>query len=139
MEDLELNQAGAVTDASPHVPECAGTSEASHRIGVAVVCLRTSAVLYVLVGLLFFPLMTAGFADLSPIALLSAFGMFAFCVLLAVLLGRLIAGLWDRKPWAWAAGLAVFGAYLPSAYFPLGAIGAWALLQKETRAEFGQS
>ncbi len=130
------------TDPLPPVGEASGTMTATsspHRIGAAVVCLRISAVLYVLVGLLFFPLMTAGFDDLSPFALISAFGMFAFCLVLVVLIEKLVKGLQERKVWAWAAGLGVFGIYLPSGYFLLGAIGVWALLQKGTRAEFGQS
>ena len=136
---MEASEVGTANEVSPLTPEPPTASSAPHRIGAAAVCLRISAVIYVLVGLLFFPLMTAGFDDMSAFPLLAAFGMFAFCVVLAILLGRLIEGLWDRKLWAWAAGLAVFGIYIPSGFFLLGAIGVWALLQPSTRAEFGQS
>ena len=135
-------EAGETMNPAPEGGQTSVTPAATrppHRIGAAVACLRISAVLYVLAGLLLCPVMTAGFDDLSAFALVSAFGMFGFCVVLAILIGKLVDGLEDREVWAWAAGLRVFGMYAFSGFFILGVIGLWALLQTGTRAEFGQS
>ena len=105
-----------------------------HRIGLAVVCLHISAALYVLLGLAF-PLFLAD--DRSGVGLPIALGFFAFCVALAVGIELVVYGLGRRKLWAWIAGLCIFGMYVPSLFFPLGALGLWGLLDNGSRAAFG--
>ena len=106
-----------------------------HRIGLAVVCLHISAVLYLLVGLLMFPLFLAD--DHTGIGLPLAVGMFVFCLALIAGVEFVAFGLGRRKFWAWVAGLCIFGTYAPSLFFPLGVLGLWGLLDRGSRAEFG--
>lgn len=104
----------------------------SHRIGMAIVCLHISAVLYVLVGLLMFPLLADEEGGRTM-----AIAMFAFCVACAIGAEVVAWGLWRRKFWAWVAGLCVFGLYTSSLFLPVGAFGLWGLLDEGSRAEFG--
>jgi hypothetical protein len=106
-----------------------------HKIGLATVCLHISAVLYLIVALLMFPLFTA--VDDTGWGLLFAIGMFILCLGLIAGIEFVVYGLHRRKFWAWVAGLCIFGLYAPSLFFPLGALGLWGLLDSGSRAEFG--
>jgi len=106
-----------------------------HRIGVAIVCLHISAVLYLLAGLLIFPLLTA--EDDSGLGFTMAVLLFIFCLALIAGIEVVVFGLRQRKFWAWVAGLCIFGLYVPSLFLPLGALGLWALLDAGSRAELG--
>jgi hypothetical protein len=110
-------------------------SHGPHRIGMAVVCLHISAVLYFLVGLLLFPLFMA--VDQTGLGLTFAVAMFIFCLALIVGIELVVSGLHRRRFWAWVAGLCIFGLYVPSLFFVLGALGLWGLLDEGSRAEFG--
>lgn len=111
-----------------------------HRIGLATVSLHVSALLYVGIGIgmpSFFawleredPSMPGGFAGALGMA------MGGLCIVLAVGVEVIAWGVSKRKPWAWFAGLCVFGLYLPSLFFPLGALGMWGLLDKGSREAF---
>ena len=120
-------------------PVASPVQSSPDRIGVAVVALQLSAVAYGLFALIAFPLFTEGGEDTSSYALLIAAAFFLTCVALIVGIEVVVSGLKRRRQWAWAAGLAVFGLYIPSLYLPLGAIGIWALLQQGSRKAFGQS
>ncbi len=106
-----------------------------HRIGMAIVCLHISAVLYLLVGLLMFPLLLSN--DEMEYRLDIAVGMFVFCLVLIAGIEVVVYGLHRRRFWAWVAGLCIFGIYASSIFFPLGALGLWGLLDEGSRAEFG--
>lgn len=107
-----------------------------HRIGMAIVCLHISAVIYLLLGVLMFPLFSA-MPEMEGMATPFAVGMLVFCALLAIGIEVVVAGLKRRKFWAWVAGLVIFGLYLPSLFLPLGAFGMWGLLDKGSQAQFG--
>ena len=106
-----------------------------HRVGVAIVCLHISAALYAVAGLAFFVLVNGGNGTDGnlPVALV----LLLFCLGLAVGVEVVAYGLKHRRFWAWVAGLAIFGVYLPSGFLPLGVLGLWGLLQKASRAELG--
>lgn len=106
-----------------------------HRIGMAIICLHISAVLYLIFGMLaFFLFMNDDQTGLGP-----AFGtvMLVFSLGLIVGIEVVVFGLRKRKFWAWIAGLCIFAIYAPSLYFPLGLLGLWGLLDEGSRAEFG--
>jgi hypothetical protein len=106
-----------------------------HRIGLAIVCLHISSILYVLVGFAF----AAGmyFLGESPGDVVFGFGMLVFCILLGLGMEVVAYGLRGRRFWAWIAGLCIFAMFLPSLFLPLGALGLWGLLDAGSRAEFG--
>ncbi|MEQ1905862.1 MAG: hypothetical protein ABL888_16860 [Pirellulaceae bacterium] len=106
-----------------------------HRIGLATACLHISAALYVIVGLLMFPLFMLD--DLTRLGLPLAVAGLLFCLALVVGIEFVVNGLRRRKFWAWVAGLCIFGVYLPSLFLPLGALGLWGLLDSGSLAEFG--
>lgn len=106
-----------------------------HRIGLAVVCLHISAVLYLLAGVLMFPLFLAD--DETGFGLAFAAGLLVFCLTMIVGIEFVAYGLGRRRFWAWVAGLCIFGVYVPSAFLPLGVLGLWGLLDGGSRAEFG--
>jgi hypothetical protein len=106
-----------------------------HRIGMAIVCLHISAVLYLLAGILMVPLFLN--RDRSGLGGVIGTALFLLALLLAVGIEFVVHGLGQRQFWAWVAGLRIFGVYLPSLFFPLGALGLWGLLDHGSRAEFG--
>lgn len=106
-----------------------------HRIGMAIVCLHISAVLYLLIGLLMFPLFMHN--DPIGLGLPVAMGLFFFCLVLIIGIESVAYGLSHRQYWAWVAGLCIFGLYATSLFFPLGALGLWGLLDEGSRDEFG--
>ena len=109
------------------------------RVGVALVCLHISAVLYLLLGLslpLLLTLDDGGNLDAFAATGISVF-LFFFCALIAVGVEVVAYGIHKRKFWGWVAGLIVFGIYAPSLFLPLGAFGLWGLLATGSRAEFG--
>ena len=59
------------------------------------------------------------------------------CAALAVGVEVVAYGIHKRRFWGWVAGLAVFGLYATSLFFPLGALGLWGLLAPGSRIEFG--
>src|SRR6266849_1178427 len=107
-----------------------------HKIGLAISCLHISAVLYLIVGVLMFALFTRD-KDETGLGLAFAIGTLLFCLALIAGIEFVVYGLRNRKFWAWVAGLCVFGVYLPSLFFPLGALGLWGLLDSGSRAAFG--
>lgn len=106
-----------------------------HKIGLATVCLHISAVLYVIIGLLLFPLFMS--EDETGLGLPFAVVMLLLCLALASGIEFVVYGLNRRKFWAWVAGLCIFGLYASSLFLPLGALGLWGLLDSGSRAEFG--
>ena len=115
---------------STSVIRCGGQM---HKIRLATTCLHISAVLYVLVGVLFVWLSrnVDGYERTGDVAI----GVFSLCLAAGV---EVIAhGIRKRQFWAWVAGLCVFGLYAPSLFLPLGALGLWGLLDAGSRAEFG--
>jgi chromate transport protein ChrA len=110
--------------------------EMHHRIGLATVCLHISAVLYVGVGLLMAAVLYSPPGD-KLIRGVAALAVFLLCLALAVGIEFVAAGLRRRRFWAWVAGLCIFAIYLPSLFFPLGALGMWGLLDAGSRVEFG--
>lgn len=101
-----------------------------HRIGLAVACLHISAILYLLVAVLFvFFLVDEG--------LLLAIFFSGFCVALSVAVELIAAGLQRRKFWAYIASMCVFTTYIPSLFLPLGVLGLWGLLDPGSRSVFG--
>jgi hypothetical protein len=112
-----------------------GAYERPHRIGLAITCLHISAALYgvlaIVVLLLFLSVARTG------VGFLVGFGLAGFCVSLTVGLELVVAGLKERKFWAWVVGLCIFVIYTPSLFFLLGILGLWGLLDAESRAEFG--
>jgi hypothetical protein len=107
-----------------------------HRIGLATICLHISAVLYLLAGLLF-PVLLAD--EQTGVGM--AFAVILLVVCLAIVVGiEIVAyGLHRRRYWAWIAGLCIFGLYLPSLFFPLGALGLWGLLDRGSQEVLGVS
>jgi hypothetical protein len=106
-----------------------------HRIGMAIVCLHISALLYVVIGgstLLFGMAAPPG----ATWEVRLWIGMFAVCLVLAVGIEYVVVGLKQRKYWAWIAGMCIFAIYIPSAFLPLGAFGLWALLDSGSQNEF---
>ena len=106
-----------------------------HKIGLATICLHISAALYVMVGLVLFPLFLSD--DETSLGFPFAVVMLLLCLALASGIEFVIYGLRRRKFWAWVAGLCIFGLYVPSLFLPLGALGLWGLLDSGSRAEFG--
>jgi Ca2+/Na+ antiporter len=106
-----------------------------HRIQMAVVCLHISALLYVLIGLG----LCAILAMENNVKSLIPFSLCVFTMIgaLVVAIEVIAYGLTKRKFWAWVAGLIMFGIYVPSLFFPLGALGLWGLLDENSRREFG--
>ena len=106
----------------------------------ALVSLHVSAVLYLLVGF-FLPalLSTLAAGEHDVEAGPAIFGTFltTFCVALAAGVEVVAYGVHKRRFWGWIAGLVVFGIYVPSLFFPLGAVGLWGLLAPGSLAEFG--
>jgi|SRR5713226_7521696 len=107
-----------------------------HKIGLAVACLHISAVLYLIVGILIFFLFTRD-GDETGLGMVFAIGALLFCLALIAGIEFVVYGLCNRKFWAWVAGLCIFGVYVPSLFFPLGALGLWGLLDSGSRAAFG--
>ena len=109
------------------------------RVGVALVCLHISAVLYLLLGFALPVLLTladGGDLEVATTTGVSVF-LFMFCALIAVGVEIVAYGIHKRRFWGWVAGLIVFGIYAPSLFMPLGALGLWGLLAAGSRAEFG--
>jgi len=111
------------------------TMAKQHKIGLATVCLRISAALYVIVGLLLLALFMSD--DETGLGFPFAVVALLLCLALAVGIEIVVYGLRRRKFWAWVTGLCIFGIYLPSLFLPLGAIGLWGLLDGGSQAEFG--
>ena len=105
-----------------------------HRLGMAIVCLHISAVLYLLIGVLMFPLFLS-LDDRGDTGMIFAVFMFLFCLVLIVGIEFVAAGLANRRYWAWIAGICIFGMYATSLFLPLGALGLWGLLDPDSREE----
>src|SRR5258708_18611974 len=125
------SSSGAVANALP-VPIDAN-QQLRHRIGISIVCLHISAVLYLVVGLAMFPLLAG--EDDSSTAIASAW--FLLCLMMIVGVEFTVYGLKRRRFWAWVAGICIFGMYLPSLFLPLGALGLLGLLDEGSRRQFG--
>ena len=113
-------------------------SRMKSRVGVALVCLHISALLYLLLGLaspLLLTLDDTGSAG-GAAATGASVVLFIFCALIAVGVEIVAYGIHKRRFWGWVAGLVVFGIYLPSLFMPLGALEFWGLLASGSRAEF---
>jgi hypothetical protein len=106
-----------------------------HRVGMAIVCLHISAVLYLLVGFGFL-LFALFFGERTIEMWIFTTFIHLFCVALVVGIEFVFSGLKHRKFWAWVAGLCIFAMYLPSAFLPLGAFGMWGLLDAGSQREF---
>jgi hypothetical protein len=107
-----------------------------HKVGLAIVCLHISAALYLVVGVLMFPLLMTDEDDAGS-GLPLAVGLLILCLALIAGVELVVYGLHRRRFWAWIGGLCIFAIYVPSLFLPLGALGLWGLLDVGTRAEFG--
>ena len=99
---------------------------ANSRVGVALVCLHISAVVYALVGIAFLFI----YPEAGLLVLI-------FCALLVAGVEAVASGVQKRTFWGWVAGLVLFAIYLPSFFLPLGVLGLWGLLAAGSQAEFG--
>lgn len=72
----------------------------------------------------------------APAAVIIGF-LAAFCLALALVAEVITIGIHLRHKWAWFAGLVMFCLYLPSIFFPMGAMGLCGLLMGGSRKEFG--
>ena len=107
-----------------------------NKIFLAIVSLHLGAALYVCAGALFAIWVYGSDVELPRTKMVLP----VFLVLvLAIAIGiELVAfGLYRRKFWAWVAGLCIFGLFLPTVFFVLGALGLWGLLDPRSRAAFG--
>ena len=66
-----------------------------------------------------------------------AFGILGVCLALTAGLELVASGLNRRRYWAWIVGICVFAVFIPSGFLPIGLVGIWALLNRETQATFG--
>lgn len=98
------------------------------RLGMTIVCLHISAVLYVAIGILMYMLLQ------EQVLLAVLFAVFS--IALAVGVEVVVSGLKNKRFWAWVAGIIICGTYVPSLFMILGALGLWGLLDSETRAVF---
>ena len=105
-----------------------------HRIGMAIICLHLSALLYLLAGV---ALLLVSSVDEFGMRFSGGVIFLLICLALMIGIEIIVYGLKHRKFWAWIAGLCAFGLYLPSLFFPLGALGLWGLLDAGSRREFG--
>jgi hypothetical protein len=112
------------------MPPCGGGEHVGNRIGLAVVCLHISAAMYLLLG----ALVSFFFISDDKAAIGVILGV--FCLGLIVGIEVVVYGLRKRMNWAWIAGLCIFAVYVPSLFFPLGALGLWALLDNGTQRAF---
>ena len=103
-----------------------------NRIKFAIISLQIGAVLTLLASL--FLLSFVRVTNSAFTGLVTGVGL--LLVALSVLLAM---GLKRRKRWAWNGSLALFLLYLAGGYLPLGIVGLWALLDIESRREFGVS
>ncbi len=105
------------------------------RVPIALFCLHVSAAIYAALGLVFL------FADLPSELSTGAINVMLAAVAIGCAVGvELVAyGIRKRRFWGWVAGLVVFGMYVPSLFFPLGALGLWGLPATGSRAQFGMA
>lgn len=108
----------------------------AHRIGMSIVCLHISAVLYGIVGVGMMTLIVLTNQEDAARTLVGVV-LLVFCLLLSVGVEAVVYGLKRRRFWAWVAALCIFGVFVPSVFLPLGALGLWGLLDRDSRQEFG--
>lgn len=110
----------------------------------ALLCLRISEGLYVLLAILFGVLGTSGmlFGE-KPSSQAEYFYVLGFtiffvflCLGMAIFIEIVCQHLKQGKYWAWIAGLILSGIYIPSLFFILGLIALIALLKPESKAFF---
>jgi chromate transport protein ChrA len=104
-----------------------------HRIRLATTCLHISALLYL--GLALFVPLCGGRAGIEGQPVAAA--IVVFSLLMTIGIEYVVASLHRRRYWAWIASLFIFTVYVPSLFFPLGALGLWGLLDRGSLAEFG--
>ena len=111
----------------------------NHRLGMAITCLRISTILYVVLSIFLAFYLFTGPADpaAAPSARYLLGLMVLLCLSMAIVPETAIVGIKRRRSWGWVLGLIIFGLYLPSLFFPLGAVGLWGLLDSGSRAEMG--
>lgn len=111
----------------------------------AILCLRISEVLYVLIALLFAALGAVGLfgpplnaSDPAEKAMVWGFVFFLVFISLgmAVFIEIVCRHLKEGRYWAWIAALILFGIYVPSLFILLGILGLLALMKPETQAYF---
>jgi hypothetical protein len=83
-----------------------------HRIGMAVVCLHISAVLYLLAGVLMLLFYVA--EEKTGAGFAFGLGILVFCLALIAGIEFVVFGLQRREFWAWIAGLCIFGISIDS-------------------------
>jgi hypothetical protein len=103
-----------------------------NRTKFAIISLQIGAVLTLLASL--FLLSFVRVSNSAFASLVTGVGL-----LLVGLSALLAMGLKRRKRWAWNGSVALFLLYLAGGYLPLGVIGLWALLDVDSRREFGVS
>ncbi len=110
------------------------------RLKMTLISFHISAVLYVLlgVGYGFFFARFPQAMELSPsFGLMMGVSVGVVCVLLAAGIEVVVAGLKQRKYWAWITGLVLCALFIPSCWFTVpGGLALWGLLDPETRAAF---
>ena len=122
-------------DQAPPNPFLRSPTHGEHKIGLATACLHISAVLYLLVGLLMFAVLSEN--QSSDIGVAFAVAMFGFCVALIVGIEFVVAGLRRRKFWVLGRGALHFWRLSSFLVLPPGVLGLWGLLDAGSRAEFG--
>jgi xanthine/uracil/vitamin C permease (AzgA family) len=105
------------------------------KIWLALGCLHFSAVLYFLLGLGLMALLLLANEEEGGIA--AGICVLSACFGIGLGVEVVAYGVRCRKFWGWVTGLCVFGVYLPSLFFPLGALGLWGLLDEGSREAFG--
>lgn len=115
----------------------------------AILCLRISTILYVLISLgsmillwFLYPFYNVTiFRDPEDRYLIPALvlGLSIFSLAVAVFIEIIIRGLRRRRFWAWICGLITAGLYIPSLFFILGIFILLGLINEEVSREFRQN
>ena len=92
------------------------------RIGVAAICLRISAAIYLIAGLAF---IGYSLPSAQPTRLPSGIGWAtgALCLAFAAGIELVARGLRRHRHWGWVAGVCILTLSIPTVLLPLGAVG----------------
>ena len=113
------------------------TEPLTGRIRLAILALRISEGIYVLLGLCL-PISMISVKEIGDeypmwLGVCTALLIIGFAVFIEIVARALNR----RQFWAWVAGLCISGLYIPSLFLPLGVMGLVGLLDPASRAAFG--
>ncbi|MFH1367587.1 MAG: hypothetical protein ABII64_00535 [Elusimicrobiota bacterium] len=108
----------------------------SKKLKYAIISLRISTIIYILIGLAFTIFLIAGDKE-TVNAKWFVIATIILGIVLVVFVEIVIKYIKKRRFWAWVAGLCIGGIYLPSLFLPLGIFILLGLLDVNTRREFG--